>query len=104
MTATRSQAITHGLSPVADSWVAPTLAVRHQEEGAIAQYPFDPARARAMLAEAGRVSGRDGRLTHAATRERFETELNSQAGSDVERKMAAVADNGGRSGWPPPCT
>lgn len=85
--------ITHGLAPVADSWAAPALALRRDLEASIPRYPYDPARAQALLTEADWVKAADGVLVHRTTGERFEVQLNSTAGSDTERKLSTIADN-----------
>lgn len=85
--------ISHGLSPIADSWIAPSLALRREIETMIPQYPYDPGRARALLAEADWVRSADGTLVHRGTGDRFDVQLNSTAGSDTERKLSGIADN-----------
>src|SRR5205085_1220065 len=42
-----------GLAPISDSWYRPGDASRPDVESAIPQYPYDPARAQQLLAEAG---------------------------------------------------
>lgn len=85
--------ISHGLSPIADSWIAPSLALRREIESSIPQYAYDPVRAHALLTEADWVRGANGTLTHLGTGERFDVQLNSTAGSDTERKLSIIADN-----------
>jgi peptide/nickel transport system substrate-binding protein len=65
----------HGLSPIADSWVRPTSALRSSLEPLIPQFLYDPARAQARLAEAGWTRTADGMLVHSPSGERFETQL-----------------------------
>src|SRR5438552_8107294 len=67
-----SEATTRGLGPIADSWVLPDAAVRHDLEGAIPQLPYDPAGAGALLASVGWARNADGVLQHAQTGDRFE--------------------------------
>jgi peptide/nickel transport system substrate-binding protein len=70
-----SEVMTHGLGPTADSWYSPNDLLRRDLESAIPQYPYDPARARQLLAEAGWTAGSDGVLVHQASGERFEVEV-----------------------------
>jgi peptide/nickel transport system substrate-binding protein len=73
------EVITSGIAPIADSWVAPSSALRPALESKIPQYPYDPTRAQQMLTSAGWVKGADGVLVHNSTGERFETELYNSA-------------------------
>ncbi len=84
-------AVMHGIAPVADSWFGPNHVLRPQLEAAIPQYPFDPARAQQLLAEAGWVRGADGALVHASG-ERFDVQLSVMEAKD-ERQQAIVADH-----------
>lgn len=54
-----------GKSKVSHSWVQPGLPAWSTDEGCPVKYPFDAARAKAMLAEAGYRSGPDGILARA---------------------------------------
>lgn len=66
-----AQVMTQGLAPTADSWFRPGDPVRSQIEAAIPQYPYDPARALALLSQAGWERGADGVLVHRQSGERF---------------------------------
>jgi peptide/nickel transport system substrate-binding protein len=85
--------VADGLAPLSDSWVAPATARRRRVEGAIPQYPHEPARAQALLTDADWIRGPDNVLAHRATGERFDVQLNSTAGSDTELKLSSIADN-----------
>ena len=82
--------LTYGMSPVGDSWVAPTSALRSVLESSIPQYPYDPNRALQLLAGAGWVRSVDGTLVSRTTGERFATELRV-AQPDEQKLMSAVA-------------
>jgi peptide/nickel transport system substrate-binding protein len=73
--ATLTEVVTGGFAPAADSWIAPTDALRPHVESAIPQFPFDVRRAEALLAQAGWLRGRDGVLVHQASGDRFELML-----------------------------
>ena len=87
-----AEAMTQGRSPTADSWIPPTDALRSQVESAIPQYPYDPARAQAALADAGWVRGSDGVLTNRQSGERFSAELWTSPGTGVEKESYIIAD------------
>jgi peptide/nickel transport system substrate-binding protein len=87
---TLTEVATSGLSPVADSYYAPSDELRQQLQ--IPQYPYDPARALQRLAEAGWTRGPDGILVHQPSGERFEIEIWARAGGTFEREMNIVAD------------
>ncbi|HEY3115427.1 MAG TPA: ABC transporter substrate-binding protein, partial [Chloroflexota bacterium] len=89
-----TDAITFGLAPVADSWVAPQHGLRKQVEGAIPQYPYDLNRARQLLAGAGWTPGSDGLLVHAQTGESFKLELAGPVRPALQKQQAIIAD-----GW-----
>jgi peptide/nickel transport system substrate-binding protein len=91
---TLTEVLTQGTAPVADSWVLPSDPIRPLVESSIPQYPFDLARARALLAEAGWAPGPDGVLTYQATGERFDVELNGTSQRRVEQELNIIAD-----GW-----
>ena len=85
-----TQVITHGYGPIADSWVPPYHTLRPQYESAIPQYPFDRARAQQLLAQAGWTRGPDGTLVQ-PNGDRFEIQLYSSNGAQVERAIAVIA-------------
>jgi peptide/nickel transport system substrate-binding protein len=84
--------MSHGLAPIADSWLRPGDPLRGELAPTIPQYPYDPAAAARLLAQAGWNRGSDGVLVHQGTGERFETELRTipQYG---ERPAVVIADN-----------
>jgi peptide/nickel transport system substrate-binding protein len=67
--------MSHGLAPIADSWVRPSDPLRTELAPSIPQYPYDPAEATRLLAQAGWARGADGVLVHQPDGERFESEL-----------------------------
>jgi peptide/nickel transport system substrate-binding protein len=69
-----ADAATGGLGLPADSWYDPKDPLRRDMERAIAQYPYDPARAQQLLGQAGWNRGPDGVLS-SVSGERFETEV-----------------------------
>jgi peptide/nickel transport system substrate-binding protein len=84
------EAITHGLSPIADHWISPISKWRGAVEGAAPHYEYDIRRAQQMLADAGWSRGPDGILVHAVTGERFETDLWNRF--QFQRDQAILAD------------
>jgi peptide/nickel transport system substrate-binding protein len=91
-----SQALTAGLAPVADSWVAPTHALRPAIGSAIPQYNYDLNRASQLLAQAGWTRGPEGILLHNQTGERFTLELAGPARVALQKQQAIISD-----GWKP---
>jgi len=87
-----AQVITEGLSPVADSWFAPSDPARKDVEAVIPQFPFDTNRAVQLLGEAGWVRGADGVLARQDTGERFEMQVRNRPGSATEREVVVVND------------
>lgn len=87
-----TQAVTGQLAPVADSWFAPADPMRREVESAIPRFPYDPARAQQLLAQAGWVRGADGMLANQASGERFETELWGRPGSSKEQDLEIIGD------------
>lgn len=85
-----SEIVTHGIAPVADSWVAPNSALRPSLQPVIPSYPYDPSRAQQLLAGAGWVRGTDGTLAQTGSGERFETELWADA-PDGQTIISVVA-------------
>jgi ABC-type transport system substrate-binding protein len=90
--AAMAQVITEGLSPTADSWIAPSSPLRTSVESAIPQFPFDVAQAQRLLTQVGWVRGADGVLVHQATGERFELDVRNRPGSATERELIVAAD------------
>jgi peptide/nickel transport system substrate-binding protein len=89
-----TDALTQGLAPAADSWIRLNHELRPRLESAIPQYPYDPALAQQLLAQAGWVKGRDGLVVHRETAEPFVTVLYGHAGQQTEQEAAIIAD-----GW-----
>ena len=92
------EVMTRGAAPIADSWIPPVGAMRPQVESAIPQYPYDPARARQLLAQTGWARGTDGNLVHQPTGEQFEIEIWGRPGSSSEQELSIIADNWGALG------
>jgi peptide/nickel transport system substrate-binding protein len=87
-----AQVITEGLSPVADSWFAPSNPLRKDIESAIPQYPFDVARSQQLLTQAGWTRGSDGVLVNQSTGDRFQLDVRNRPGSATERELVVLAD------------
>jgi peptide/nickel transport system substrate-binding protein len=86
-----SQVVAAGLPP-ADSWYAPADPLRPSMEAMIPQYPYDPARARQLLGQAGWVPGTDQVRMSSASGERMSLESWIMVqGSD--KAAAIVGDN-----------
>ncbi len=85
-----NEAITHGISPLADSWVVPTSDLFPLVEPVAPRYPYDLARAQRLLAQVGWTPGPDGILVHNATGERFEFDLWNRF--PLQRDQAILAD------------
>jgi peptide/nickel transport system substrate-binding protein len=88
-----SEGLTHGLAPLADSWVGSHHALRPEVEASIPQYPFDLARAQQLLAGAGWVRGPDGILVHQPSGERFTIEVSGQQRAVIQKQQAIIADH-----------
>lgn len=84
------ESVTHGLSPVADSWITPNSALFDAAKSVVPTYNFDVARAQQMLTRAGWVKGSDGILVHQTTGERFEFDLWNRF--LLTKEQAIVAD------------
>ena len=87
-----AEAVTDGLSPVADSWFAPANPMRKDVETSIPQFPYDLARAGPLMAQAGWVRGLDGVLIHQESGARFEVDLRTRPGSGSHRELVVLAD------------
>ena len=72
------EVMTLGLGAVADSWFMPNDPNRAAVEAETARYPYDPAAALRLLADAGWTRGADGILVHQPSGERFDAELSSR--------------------------
>jgi peptide/nickel transport system substrate-binding protein len=89
---------TNGVAPLADSWYSPGHPLRKDLEPSIPQFPYDAARAQALLAQAGWQPGADGVLVHSQTGERFETTVMGERGTGGERVLSVIAENWRRIG------
>ncbi len=78
----------------ADSWYPPGQALRAQLEPSIPQFPYDPARAQQLLAQAGWQRAADGIVVHQTAGERFEILLHGSASTRTEKEQHIIAD-----GW-----
>jgi peptide/nickel transport system substrate-binding protein len=86
----------HGFTSVAEAWVPqddPDYAM--MAEG-LPRYPFDPAAAQRLLAEAGWTQGADGMLA-SASGGKLELEIRAD-GTDAERTATAIGDYWKRAG------
>jgi peptide/nickel transport system substrate-binding protein len=98
------EVVSHGLAPMADSWIPPFDARRPSLEASIPRYAYDPARAQQLLAEAGWIRGADGVLIGPGG-ERFELQLRAtqvggaQVGKQLE--LSVVGDAWKRLGVEP---
>jgi peptide/nickel transport system substrate-binding protein len=75
-----------GRQPVAHSWISPNHPAAHPN---LKKYGYEPARARALLAEAGFTLGPDGVLRDAAGK-RFEITIMTTAGNAVREQVEQV--------------
>ncbi len=81
-----SQQLFEGKQPVSHTYLPP----RHPGyTDAVQKYPYDPARARALLQEAGFTPGADGILRNAAG-QRLSLELNTTAGNRVREQVEQI--------------
>ncbi|MBM2810713.1 MAG: hypothetical protein HW416_1472 [Chloroflexi bacterium] len=92
--ATVSEVSQGGFAPAADSWFSPNSALYAEVRASIPQYPYDLARARQLLSQAGWNQATDGELTNAANGDRFEIEIRSSSGVGADRMLNTIAD-----GW-----
>jgi len=90
---TIASASSSGLSPVADNpWVSPSDPWRKELESGIVQYPYDPAQALRMLAQAGWTRGADGTLVHQPDGERFEGKISARPTAGADKILVLMAD------------
>lgn len=88
-----AEVITHGLAPIADSWISPMHAIRKDVESGIPQFPYDVARANQMLDAAGWTRGPDGVRVHSQTGERLKVELAGPVRAPLQKQQNIIADN-----------
>jgi peptide/nickel transport system substrate-binding protein len=78
-----------GKQPVADTWVNP---LDPDYTADVAKYPYDPARARALLAEAGWQPAADG-ICRNANGEKLSLEIATTAGNQLRELVEQVLQN-----------
>jgi peptide/nickel transport system substrate-binding protein len=83
------QKLFEGKQPVADTWVNPLNPMYSPD---VAKYPYDPAKARALLAEAGWKPGPDG-ICRNAKGDRLSLELETTAGNQLRELVEQVLQN-----------
>jgi peptide/nickel transport system substrate-binding protein len=86
-----AQVMTHGLSPIADSWFPPNHPFRAEVEDAIPQFPYDVNRAQQLLTQAGWTKGADGVLVNQGG-ERLATDFWANERLDLQREQAIIAE------------
>jgi peptide/nickel transport system substrate-binding protein len=89
--------MTHGLSPVADSYYHPTDPRLPDLDPYIVKYPYDPNRAMQLLTQAGWSKGADGTLVRTSDGTRFEIQVLGRAGPN-ERVGGIITDGWKRLG------
>lgn len=88
------EAVSEGVAPIADSWFRPDEPIHAELESSIPRFPYDPTRARALLAQAGWTPSADGTLVSGASGERFEIEVRGNQAGGIEKRVSVVGD-----GW-----
>ena len=81
-----SQQMFEGRQPVSQTYLPP---LHPGYTDAVQKYPYDPARARALLQEAGFTPGSDGIMRNAAG-QRLSLELNTTAGNRVREQVEQI--------------
>jgi peptide/nickel transport system substrate-binding protein len=94
---TLAEVMTHGLSPVAESYYPPDDPRLPELDPFIVKYPYDPTRAMQLLTQAGWNRGGDGMLVRSSDGQRFEIELLGRAGPN-EKVASIVSDDWRRLG------
>ncbi|MBI4213964.1 MAG: hypothetical protein HY534_06600 [Chloroflexi bacterium] len=87
-----AEVMSAGLSPAADSHYNPTDIYYPMVKDIIPKYPYDPRRARELLAQAGYAPGPDGVQVHQPSGERFETLFYTTASTEYTRAAAMIQD------------
>jgi peptide/nickel transport system substrate-binding protein len=85
-----SDIMTGGVAPIADSWYSPSHPLRKDLEASIPKFDHDPARAKALFAQAGWAPGPDGVLVRDG--ERFETAIMGERGTGTERALSVISE------------
>jgi peptide/nickel transport system substrate-binding protein len=88
---TIAEVMTHGLSPVPDSYYATDDPRWPELEPHVVKHPYDPTRAMQLLAQAGWSPGSDGILVRQSDGQRFELEFLGRAGPN-EKVASIVSD------------
>jgi peptide/nickel transport system substrate-binding protein len=86
---TMTSRLFEGKQPVADTWVNPLNPMYSPDA---AKYPYEPAKAKALLAEAGWKPGSDG-ICRNAKGERLSLELTTTAGNQLRELVEQVLQN-----------
>jgi peptide/nickel transport system substrate-binding protein len=87
-----ADAMSNGVSPIADSWFPPSDPLRAEVEPWIPQFAHDPNRAIALLAQAGWARNAEGTLTRPPIGERFDLQLTARGARDA-KEQHIIADN-----------
>ncbi|HZT07132.1 MAG TPA: peptide ABC transporter substrate-binding protein [Chloroflexota bacterium] len=85
------EALLHGLSTMADMYLAPNDAAFPAADKVIAKYPYDPNRAATLLQDAGWTRGDEGVLRN-STGERFDLELRTTEETQNQKEVQIIAD------------
>ena len=87
-----ADAVTQGTAPASDMPILPADPLFARADPVIAKYPYDPARALALLQEAGWTRSGSSALTNASGQS-FNLEVWTTAAVDNEREIQIVADD-----------
>jgi len=90
--ATLVEALTHGFGSVADAFIVPPDPFFSQVEGAIVKYPYDPARAATLLADAGWTRPRPGAQVASPGGQVLDVEIWSTADGGSEQEALILTD------------
>lgn len=85
--------LTHGLGVPADAFINPADAFFAAVDAEITKYPYDPARASALLAEAGWQRAQPGGMASNAAGAALDVEIWNSLEGGTERESAIIADN-----------
>jgi peptide/nickel transport system substrate-binding protein len=92
-----AEAVTQGTAPASDMPILPADPLFPRADALIAKYPYDPARAQALMQEAGWTRAAGGPLMNTAGQS-FGLDLWTTAAVDNEREIQIVADDYSRAG------